>query len=136
METAGDLVAGRICDLSSAKQRFSSTQKPLGRFVLYFDAVVATAYELQTRWEGTAHGKRGTHFLASIDEESMLTLAMLADAGDEASAVVRFFDTKDHDISEVPAVLSDFLARIDVLFFQRGCLSSVGCRHTYTRTTL
>jgi len=77
METAGDLVAGRIRDLSSAKQRFSSTQKPLGRFVLYFDAVVATAYELQTRREGTAHGKRGTHFLASIDEERTLTLAML-----------------------------------------------------------
>ena len=136
MTTSGDLVAGRIRDLSSAKQRFSSTQKPLCRFVLFFDAVVATAYELQTRRAGTAHGKRGTHFLEFIDEERMLTLAMLADAGDEASAVVRFFDTRDHDISEAPVILSDFLSRIDVLFLRRGCLSSVGRHHTYTSYTL
>ena len=136
MCTSDDLVAGRIRDLSSAKQRFASTQKPLGRFILFFDAVVATAYEVQTKRAGTPHGKRGTFFLESIDEERLLTLAMLADAGDEASAVVRFFDTKEHDISEAPIVLSEFLSRIDMLFLQRGCLTSVGCRHTYTSYTL
>ena len=136
MSTSDDLVAGRIRDLSSAKQRFASTQKPLGRFILFFDAVVATAFELQTKRAGTEMGKRGTWFLQSIDEERLLTLAMLADAGDEASAVVRFFDTKDHDISEAPIVLSDFLSRIDVLFLRRGCLSAVGSHHTYTSYTL
>ena len=92
-------------------------------------------------WRCRRDGLRGTYeFLESIDAESidagwLLTLAMLA-AGDDASAVVRFFDTKTHDLPDAPIVLSDFLSWIDMLCLQRGCLTSVGSHHTYTSYTL
>ena len=37
----------RLKDLHHAKHRFQSTQRPLGRFVLTFDALLATAVENQ-----------------------------------------------------------------------------------------
>jgi hypothetical protein len=114
-------MSSKVRDLQSAKSRFSSTQRPLGRFILFFPAVVATASELQVR-RSDVMGKRGRDFLQEIDEESLILLAMMADAGDEAARVVRFFDTKDHDIAETLQVLGRFLHNIDCLFLRRGCL--------------
>lgn len=84
----------KIKDLNYAKNRFQSTQKPLGRFVLTFDALLATAVEIATRRAGTEPAKFAAAFLASVTEEDVLTLAMLADAGDKSSAIVRFFDSE------------------------------------------
>ena len=141
MTHSSEVVVRRIRDLQAAKQRFQSTQKPLGRFILYFPALCATAYELQTRRGDSSVGQRGTKFLEIIDEERFLTLAMLADAGDEAAMTVRFFDSKDHDIADAPHVLSAFLQRVNALFLdRRGCLSPVefsdGQCHTYTSYAL
>jgi hypothetical protein len=102
---------------------------------LYFDAIVAVAYELMTRRTGDT-ANRARAFLQKIDEERLLTLAMLADAGDEVAVLVRFFDTKDHDIAKVSSVLKNFMNRIDALFLQRRCLESVDGCHTYTSFTL
>lgn len=41
--------ANRVRDLQSAKHRHSSTQKPLGRFILFTDALLSTAQEIVTR---------------------------------------------------------------------------------------
>ena len=38
--------ANRVRDLQSAKHRHSSTQKPLGRFILFTDALLSTAQEI------------------------------------------------------------------------------------------
>ena len=141
MTHSSEVVVRRVRDLQAAKQRFQSTQKPLGRFILYFPALLATAYELQTRRGDSSVGQRGSKFLEAIDEERLLTLAMLADAGDEAAMTIRFFDSKDHDIADAPHVLSAFLQRIAALFLdRRGCLSPVsfgdGQCHTYTSYAL
>ena len=135
LETSKNARVSRIKDLHSAKQRFSSHQKPLVRFILYFDAIVAVAYELMTRRTGDK-ANRARAFLQKIDEERLLTLAMLADAGDEVAVLVRFFDTKDHDIAKVSSVLKNFMNRIDALFLQKRCLQSVDGCHTYTSFAL
>lgn len=136
METASDANIKRIKDLQSAAHRFASSQKPLGRFVLYFPAIIMTAVEIQARRAGTDKALRATEFLTTICEERLLTLSMLADAGDEVAQVVRFFDAKDHDISQAPAVLGSFIRRIAELFVNGGCLKPVNVDgkdcHTYT----
>lgn len=112
----------RIRDLQHAKQRFHSTQKPLGRFVLFLDAVLATAHEISVRRAGRAPAVHAAACLDFVTEERVLALAMMADAGDEVSSVVRFFDTDGYDLAAAPATIQDFLGRIDCLFVQRACL--------------
>ena len=118
----------RLKDLNHAKHRFQSTQKPLGRFVMAFDALLATAVEISVRRKDEPR-KRAIAFLEGVTEEEFLTIAMLADAGDESAVVVRFFDQDNYDVAAVPEVISMYLHRIDHLFTKRHCLSLVG---TYT----
>ena len=118
----------RLKDLNHAKHRFQSTQKPLGRFVLTFDALIATAVEISVRRKNDPR-KRAMDFLEGVTEEDYLTIAMLADAGDESATIVRFFDQEDYDVAAAPEVISMYLHRIDHLFTKRHCLSLVG---TYT----
>jgi hypothetical protein len=120
----------KIRDLNYAKNRFHSTQKPLGRFVLAFDALLATAVEVANRRAGTDPAKRAVRFLQSVTEEDLLTIALLADAGDESAAIVRFFDCETYDVAESAVIISTFLKRIDCLFLRRGCLTLDG---TYTK---
>ena len=116
--------SARIRGFQAARHRFASTQKPLGRFILYFPAVVATALELQVRRSNNNDMlTRARSFLESVDEEVLLQIAMLADAGDQASAVVRFFDADSFDVADTRHTLSRFLEEIDTLFLQRACLS-------------
>jgi len=122
----------KLRDLNYAKNRFHSTQKPLGRFVLTLDALIATAVEITIRRKGAPEAC-ASEFLASVTEEDVLTIAMLADAGDESSAIVRFFDKEDYDVAAVPEVISMYLHRIDHLFIKRHCLTLVG---TYTEYIL
>ena len=115
--------SARIRGFQAARHRFASTQKPLGRFILYFPAVVATALELQVRRSNNNDMlTRARSFLESVDEEVLLQIAMLADAGDQASAVVRFFDADSFDVADTRHTLSRFLEKIDTLFLQRACL--------------
>jgi hypothetical protein len=120
----------KIKDLNYAKNRFQSTQKPLGRFVLTFDALLATAVEIATRRAGTEPAKSAAAFLAEVTEEDLLTIAMLADAGDESAAIVRFFDSETYDVAESAVVISAYLKHIDCLFLRGGCLTLDG---TYTK---
>jgi len=117
-------LSARIRGFQAARHRFASTQKPLGRFILFFPAVVATALELQVRRSNnTDMVTRARSFLENINEEVLLQIAMLADAGDQASAVVRFFDADSFDVAGTRHTLSRFLEEIDTLFLQKACLS-------------
>lgn len=122
--TASPIEGDRIKDLQSAKHRFASTQKPLGRFVLLLDAILATAHEIIDRRPGKAEATYAYEFLEMFDEEQFVTLAMLADAGDEAAALVRFFDSEAYDVASAPAEIRVFLERADLLFLQRGAETS------------
>jgi hypothetical protein len=105
----------RLKDLNHAKHRFQSTQKPLGRFVLTFDALIATAVEISVRRKNDPR-KRAMDFLEGVTEEDYLTIAMLADAGDESAAIVSFLA---NDVAAVLEVISMYLHRIDHMFTKR-----------------
>jgi len=122
--TSSPIAGDRIRDLQSAKHRFASTQKPLGRFVLLVDAILATAHEVISRRQGKAEAKHAYEFLELFNEEQYITLAMLADAGDEAAGLVRFFDSEAYDVAAAPAEIRVFLERADFLFLQRGAEKS------------
>ena len=64
--------------------RFDSLQRPLGRFVLFFDAVVELAVQLAMSRTGRPQ-EDAINFLDYIDEEKCIQLAMLADAADETT---------------------------------------------------
>lgn len=122
--TASPIAGDRIRDLQSAKHRFASTQKPLGRFVLLVDAILATAHEVVSRRQGLAEATHAYEFLEFFSEEHYVTLAMLADAGDEAAGLVRFFDSEAYDVAAAPSEIRVFLERADFLFLQRGAEKS------------
>ena len=123
----------RVRDLQAAKHRFQSTQRPLGRFVLWVDAVLATAHEVQQRRRLSSPqvAKKAGVFLEGVSEERLVLAAMLADGGDEVSGVVRFFDSPNYDAARVTAVLEDFAGKVDSLFLQRRVLSPVSCSYTH-----
>ena len=62
----------RVRDLHYAKQRFDSTQKPLGRWVLWLDAILATAHEICIRRAGRLPARQAVACLDFITEESHL----------------------------------------------------------------
>ena len=110
----------RITDMASAKHRFASSQKPVGRMILWLDAVIATAHEIVVRRKaGKREARSAVRFLDMVmDPDRLIVLAMMADAGDECSGLLRFFDSR-FDVAETPHVISTFLHKIDCLFLRR-----------------
>lgn len=119
----------RIRNLQYAKHRFDSLSKPLGRFILLFGAVWATACELLVTRAGRKPAQRAKAFLNEITVEATVQLAMLADAGHEALVVTRFHDTEAYDAAEISSCLSAFVHKIDLLFLQRGCKETGFTQH-------
>jgi hypothetical protein len=62
--------------------------------------------------------------LQFIDNERILTLAMLADAGDESLRLARYYDTGSHDPATASAVNTEYCNRIDFLFVKGRCFTS------------
>ena len=104
-------------DLQLAKQRFDSTQKPMGRFCLSFEAIVLTSMQIATRRAGKPEGKAAVAFLHFCsDLEHVVQMGMLADAGDEGMMFTRFCDSEVMDLAMVSYEIRKFLHRIKVLF--------------------
>jgi len=116
----GPVDGRRVRDLQSAPHRFASTQKPLGRLLMWLDAVIATAHEIVARrGKKKKEHESARRFLDMVvDPERLIALAMLADAGDECSGLIRFFDSR-FDVAETPHVISTFLHKVDCLFLRR-----------------
>ena len=112
-----------------AKHRFDSLSKPLGRFILLFGGVWATACELLVTRAGRKPAQPAKAFLNEITVEATVQLAMLADAGHEALVVTRSHDTEAYDAAEISSCLSAFVHKIDLLFLQRGCRETGFTQH-------
>ncbi len=109
-------------NLSAAKHRFDTWQKPFARLVLTFDAVLSTAQAIHEERRMEATGRHARMFLEAVDEEMLVALAMMADAGEESIELTRFLDSEHADKTELSEECSRFLDRITVLFDRRGCL--------------
>lgn len=111
-----------VKSLASANHRFDSHAKPFARCCVFFDALVMTAQQLQDERKGKAEGRDATNFLQELNPEFVLTLGLLADAGCENLALVRFFDDETFDKSKQSHEIPKFLNRIKWLFVDQGCL--------------
>ena len=111
------VVESSIRSLSLAKQRFDSTQKPLGRFCLFLQPFLTTVIEMaREKKNDDKNGMRAQAFLAYINEEILLQVGMLADAGDEGSQLCRSFDTELPASEELAAAVDGFIIKISCLF--------------------
>ena len=115
--------AARADSFWGAKHRFDTWQKPFSKLVLTFPAVLATAQEMHEERRTEAAGRHAKAFLNLLDEEAIISLAMMTDAGEENLELVRFLDDETMATTDISAECQRFLERISVLFEQRGCLS-------------
>ena len=123
----GDLQGVRVRNLGLARHRFESTQKPLSRLVLWFDAAVATAlYIMRERRSGSREHKAAKRFLQFVDAERLIQAAMMCDGGDESLMLLRLCDDPDLDMATAPDEIAAYIARVEFLFLQGGCLSTRG----------
>jgi hypothetical protein len=122
MQTYSATTTTYIRSLSSANHRFDSHCTPFARGVVFFDALVATAQQLQDERRGCEEGNDAKEFLEQLDEESALSFAALADAGTETLILTRFFDDESFDKSKLGVEIPRFLDRIKFLFLDKGCL--------------
>ena len=120
----------RIRDLGLAKQRFDSTQKPLARTILYFDALMMTACWISVNRQGQPEAQHADRFLKFVNEERVLQLAMAVDAGDESIQLTRFLDTEAYDIAELPMQLYLFFNKLNALFIDGRCVETGYTSHS------
>jgi hypothetical protein len=111
-----EVVNPNIKDMSLCKARFDSTSRPLGRGVLFFEATLMVAQQITKSRRGSVQAVIANEFLEYVDEEALITLALLADAGDEAYTHTRYCDQEELDNAVLPSVNADFLRRIAMLF--------------------
>ena len=62
-----------------------------------------------------------SRFLRFVDNERLLQLALLADAAEEAKALTRLTDRESCETEKVAQEVEAYLARITMLFIDRGC---------------
>jgi hypothetical protein len=114
--------SGRIKNLRAAKHRHESLQKPLGRCVLFYKAVLLTAEQIANERKNKPEGAECAAFLTSeCTEESLLQLALLAEAADENMRLVRFNDSENFDSARLQSECVNFIARIEALFNDGRC---------------
>ena len=92
----------RIKYLDFAPHRFESSCKPLCRVVLLFDAIWRSAIVIFVKRAGSVLAQRAQAFLQDSSEETLLQLALLADASLQNMDLIRFYDAVSwlHDQGE------------------------------------
>ena len=118
--------AKRIRNLSFKKQRFDSVSKPLGRGILFLEALFQTAIWATIHRRGEEDGKCADAFLTWVNEERLILLGMCADCTDAALGLVRSFDSEDHDPAVLHLQAEQFLSELHYLFNQGAVLRAEG----------
>ena len=119
--------SSRMTNLRAAKHRFESLQKPMGRAVLYFPALLLTNEQIANERKETAEGRNATQLDRDTSSERALTLAMMADASDENMRLVRFCDHgEDCHVEELADEAQHFLEKCSALFIDGACFHAGG----------
>lgn len=129
---AKKLSSRRVHNLQFRKHRFNSVQRPTGRCILCFKAVVATAIFASTHRRNERDGARAEHFLEYINERRLILLSMMADAADEVSVLIRYLDSGNFDTAGVVSELQQFIGRVSALFLDGQCRNSGYCEYMLT----
>lgn len=108
--------SGRIKNLAFKKQRFDSVAKPLGRGIIWLEAIIATAIWASIHRRGEEDHTNAESFLCWVNEKRLVLLAMCADASDCALSLVRAFDAEEYDPSLMQVECERFLSELHYLF--------------------
>lgn len=131
-------LASTLSNFSAAKHRFSSHIRPLGRLVLSIVPMIHTAKQVvatRRAEPGTGH-LEAKNFLAALTTEKYLQLCMMADAAEETNHLLRFVDAENVDIAVISSYITDFQARIHVLFRLGQCTHILECYTGYGLSVL
>ena len=118
--------------MRSAKHRFESLQKPLGRTVLFTYPCIRTALWITvTRSDQAAVNAK--EWLEYVDNENCLQAAMMGDASDQTMALTRLMDDEEVDAAILNHEVKQYVRTIDFLFgHEAKCLTTFG----YTQATV
>lgn len=119
-------------NLRAALHRYETLATPLSRFVLDTEAIASVAVRIVAQRSGTRAAHAAADFLRALDAEMVLSLGLLADAADEAMAVVRAFDGSQVDPAQANKLVEEFLDRVVDLFVNEKVLHAEG----HTRVAL
>ena len=111
-----DSKVGTAANLKAAKHRFESFAAPLGRMLLHLEEFLDLVQETCDMRGDSKEADDCQSWLAGLDEEKLLQLAMLADCSDEILVATRGMDFEDVDTSTMHATARDLLDRLDALF--------------------
>lgn len=109
------VVSTHFANLRAALHRYESLVTPLSRFVLDIEAVLAVAMRIESERGGHTQVVAAA-LLRSVDEELLLSVALMADAGDEALQIIRHFDKSSIDSARAGSAVQRFLDNIIDLF--------------------
>ena len=118
----------RVKNLQYRKHRFDSQQRPLAKFILFFDAFVKVAIHLAAdrNHSDTAHAEE---FLSQVTDQQLILLSMCADASDEAVRLIRYFDSDTWDIASMQYECSVYASRLKHLFLDGQVVHSGYTQH-------
>ena len=105
--------------MKAAKHRIESIIRPLSRIVLDPGAFLSFAVRLYVERRDECAGI----FLVVIEDKMFILLALMADAGCEASVLIRQVEGESADSSQLIATCSTFLTHITWMFLDRGVLT-------------
>ena len=109
---------------SAAKHRFDSWSMPFAKVVLTLEAVIQTAQSAHDERPSEKVGRAARHFLSLLNEETVLCLGMLADAGEENLQLIRFLDSEHMATPALARHVADFVKKIHVLFCKGAALQT------------
>jgi hypothetical protein len=123
----GGTSGSRLTNLRAVKHRMESLQKPMGRSVLYFQALMLTNEQIANERKEASDGKSAEEFDRSMTSERALMLSMMADCSDENMRLVRFCDEGEEcHIEELADEAEHFLEKCSALFVDGACFQAGG----------
>jgi hypothetical protein len=116
-------------NLRVAAHRIEAIATPLGRAVLYLPALLTTAVAVAVKRKGRPEGKTAAEFLAWVDNERCLQLAMIADAGADGMAFKNFWDSETSDPARSNMEIETFRAKLQALWVDGKCIDMGFTQH-------
>ena len=83
------------------------------------DALISVAVWLTTHRKGQHVAELAQDYLENLTNESLLSLAVMADCADETMQFIRFLDTEEHDMSQVQLQVQTMLSRLHYLVIEQ-----------------
>ena len=134
IKTSFRVVHKVVSNMRSAKHRFESLQKPLGRTVLFTYPCIRTALWITlTRSDQSAVNAK--EWLEYVDNENCLQAAMMGDASDQTMALTRLMDDEEVDAAILNHEVKQYVRTIDLLFgHEAKCLTTFGYTQAMVQT--